>query len=132
MTKADIVEQVYEKAGLPKKESAEVVECIFGALKEAIARGEKVKISGFGNFEVRSKSPRMGRNLWTGDAIEISARRVLTFKPSQLLKAALNVNKSEAMKHEGVEEGEIGNEHPSPIKTVKTSARPVGGPQDIS
>ena len=93
MTKADIIEEVYEKAGLPKKESSEAVERVFGALKEAIVRGEKVKVSGFGNFEVRTKAPRMGRNLWTGAAIEISARRVLSFKPSQLLRAALNVNR---------------------------------------
>src|SRR5499426_879708 len=90
MTKADIVEAIYEKIGFSKKESADIVELVFDTMKETLEKGEKIKISGFGNFVVRSKKPRIGRNPQTGEEIEISARRVLTFRPSQVLKAALN------------------------------------------
>lgn len=90
MTKADIIEQIYEKIGFSKKESSEIVELVFDTMKETLERGEKIKISGFGNFVVRAKRPRVGRNPQTGEEIEISARRVLTFRPSQVLKHALN------------------------------------------
>lgn len=92
MTKADIIEQIYEKIGFSKKESAEIVELVFDTMKETLGKGEKIKISGFGNFVVRSKRPRIGRNPQTGEEIEISARKVLTFRPSQVLKAALNAD----------------------------------------
>jgi integration host factor subunit alpha len=90
MTKADIVSSVYEKVGFSKKEAVGVVETIFDILKEALERGEKVKISGFGNFVVRNKRARRGRNPQTGGDIEISSRKILTFKPSQVLKNELN------------------------------------------
>jgi integration host factor subunit alpha len=90
MTKADLIESIYEKIGFSKKESADIVEMIFDTIKETLEKGQKIKISGFGNFVVRSKRPRMGRNPQTGQEIEISARRVLTFRPSQVLKQALN------------------------------------------
>jgi integration host factor subunit alpha len=90
MTKADIIEGVYEKVGFSKKESAEIVELVFDTVKETLERGDKIKISGFGNFQVRQKNARVGRNPQTGREIEISARRVLTFRPSQVLKSALN------------------------------------------
>lgn len=90
MTKADIVEAVYANAKLSKKESAEIVELVIETLKETLDRGEKVKISGFGNFQVRTKKSRVGRNPQTGEEIEIAARRVLSFRPSQVLKDALN------------------------------------------
>ena len=90
MTKADIVEKVYEKIGFSKKESSELVELVFDTLKTVLEEGEKVKISGFGNFVVRQKKERIGRNPQTGDQITISARKVLTFRPSQVLKAMLN------------------------------------------
>jgi integration host factor subunit alpha len=91
MTKADIVENVYEKVGgFSKKEAAEIVETVFDTIKETLERGEKIKISGFGNFVVRDKNARAGRNPQTGQEITISARRVLTFKPSQVLKNVLN------------------------------------------
>ena len=91
MTKADIIEHVYEKVGgFSKKEAAEIVEVVFDTIKETLERGEKIKISGFGNFVVRDKNSRVGRNPQTGKEITISARRVLTFKPSQVLKNALN------------------------------------------
>jgi integration host factor subunit alpha len=90
VTKADIIESVYEKVGFSKKEAAEVVEMVFDTIKETLERGEKIKISGFGNFIIRDKKSRVGRNPQTGEEIEISARRVLTFRPSQVLKNALN------------------------------------------
>lgn len=90
VTKADIVEKVYQKIGFSKKEASELVELVFDALKDVLEKGEKVKISGFGNFVVRGKNERVGRNPQTGEQIKISARRVLTFRPSQVLKAMLN------------------------------------------
>lgn len=90
MTKADIIEKVYQKIGFSKKEASELVEMVFDELKTVLCKGDKVKISGFGNFVVRGKKERIGRNPQTGDQITISARRVLTFRPSQVLKALLN------------------------------------------
>ena len=90
MTKADIVEQIYEQVGFSKKESAELVEKVFDAIKTTLAEGEKVKISGFGNFVVRGKNSRKGRNPQTGQEILLEARKVLTFKPSLVLKNLLN------------------------------------------
>ena len=90
VTKADIVEKVYETIGFSKKEASELVEMVFIELKKTLQNGEKVKISGFGNFVVRGKNERVGRNPQTGEQIKISARRVLTFRPSQVLKAMLN------------------------------------------
>ena len=90
MTKADIIEAVYEQIGFSKKEAAEVVELVFETMKDTLSDGQKIKISGFGNFVVRSKRARVGRNPQTGNVITISERQVLTFKPSQVLKDALN------------------------------------------
>ncbi len=90
MTKADIVEQIYEKVGFSKKEATEVVESIFEIMKTRLEKGEKVKISGFGNFAINEKQPRKGRNPKTGETIMISGRRVLSFKSSPVLKKALN------------------------------------------
>ncbi len=90
MTKADIVEMVHEKTGFSKKESSEAVESILEVLKEKLELGDKVKLSGFGNFVIRKKDVRKGRNPKTGEEMEISARKVLTFKPSQKLKDFIN------------------------------------------
>jgi integration host factor subunit alpha len=90
MTKIDIIQDVYEKLGFSKKDSARIVESVFEIMKECLGRGEKIKISGFGNFVVKEKKSRRGRNPQTGKEIEISARRVLTFKSSQVLRKALN------------------------------------------
>jgi integration host factor subunit alpha len=90
MTKIDIIQDVYEKLGLSKKDSAKIVESVFEIIKDSLAQGEKIKISGFGNFSVKEKKSRRGRNPQTGNEIEISARRVLTFKSSQVLRKALN------------------------------------------
>ena len=90
MTKADIIEALHQKIGYSKKEAADLVELIFDTIKDTLSRGEKIKISGFGNFVVRDKKERIGRNPQTGEAIKISARRVLTFKPSQVLREDVN------------------------------------------
>ena len=91
MTKADLVESIYENIDdISKTESAEIVESVFSILKKTLEQGEKVKISGFGSFTVNQKKPRKGRNPQTGEGITISGRRVLTFKPSQVLKKGLN------------------------------------------
>lgn len=90
MTKADIIEAVYARLRLSKKESTEVVDVVLEALKNSLERGQRVRISGFGHFYVREKKPRIGRDPNTGRELEISARRVLLFRPSQVLRNALN------------------------------------------
>ena len=90
MTKGDIVERIHEKVGFSKKEAGDIVESIFEIIKTRLERGEKVKISGFGNFVVNQKRPRKGRNPQTGEEIIISGRSVLTFKASQILKSSMN------------------------------------------
>jgi integration host factor subunit alpha len=90
MTKADIVERVADQCGVSKKDSIEMVESVFSILKDTLENGEEIKISGFGKFEVKSKHARKGRNPQTGDAITIEARRILTFKPSTILKNTIN------------------------------------------
>ena len=90
MTKADIVERVYGKVGLTKKESFDVVEELFALIKDTLEAGEKIKVAGFGNFEVKQKADRRGRNPQTGEEITIEARRILTFKASPLLKQSIN------------------------------------------
>lgn len=90
MTKADIVARVYEAVGGSRKDSFDLVEQVFEMLKETLERGEKIKIAGFGNFVIKAKADRKGRNPQTGEAITITARRILAFKPSPVLKAAIN------------------------------------------
>ena len=90
MTKADIVEEIYEKIGISKQEAARLTELFFDIMKETLEKGEKVKISSFGNFVVRAKRSRRGRNPQTGDEVMITPRKVLTFKSSPILKQALN------------------------------------------
>jgi len=92
MTKADIVEQIHTNIGLPKKDSAEMTEAVFSIMKTTLETGETLKISGFGSFVVKQKSDRRGRNPQTGEAITIQSRRVLTFKPSTVLRQAINDN----------------------------------------
>lgn len=89
LTKADIVENVHRRVGFSKKDSAEITEKVFEVIKKSLERGEYVKLSGFGKFEVRQKRKRRGRNPQTGEEIEITARKVLSFKSSQILRGAL-------------------------------------------
>ena len=89
LTKADLVEAVRAKMGLPGRVASEVVEDMLEVIKDTLAKGEDVKISGFGNLEVHDKKARRGRDPRTGDEITISARRVVTFKPSRGLRQAM-------------------------------------------
>ncbi|NPA24431.1 MAG: integration host factor subunit alpha [Deltaproteobacteria bacterium] len=90
MTKADMVELVYDRIGVSKREATRIVETIFDIIKETLENGENVKISGFGSFNIQHKKPRRGRNPQTGEEITISARRVLSFKASNVLREQLN------------------------------------------
>ncbi|HHN64735.1 MAG TPA: integration host factor subunit alpha [Nitrospirae bacterium] len=87
MTRADLAQEIFERVGLPKKEAHEIIELILKTIIDTLKEGESVKISGFGTFTVRKKTPRIGRNPRTGQEIEITARRVVTFRPSNLLDA---------------------------------------------
>ncbi len=107
MTKSDIIERVYLEAGFSKKEAAELVEMVFNTIKETLARGEKVKISGFGNFNIRDKEPRTGRNPQTNEAMKISARRVVTFRASQILKDDITDRYAHRLDVEGNEDTSI-------------------------
>lgn len=90
MTKADIVEKVADSTSFTKREAIELVEEVFNIVKTTLENGETIKLSGFGNFTVKQKRDRRGRNPQTGEAITIEARKILTFKPSSILKQALN------------------------------------------
>ena len=87
LTKADLAEMLFDELGLNKREAKEIVEMFYGEISFALENNDQVKISGFGNFELRDKKSRPGRNPKTGEEIPISARRVVTFKPGQKLKA---------------------------------------------
>lgn len=87
LTKADMAERLYEELGLNKREAKELVELFFEEVRGALESGDQVKLSGFGNFDIRNKNERPGRNPKTGEEIPITARRVVTFRPGQKLKA---------------------------------------------
>ena len=87
LTKALMAEKLYEELGLNKREAKEIVEAFFEEIRCALESGRQVKLSGFGNFDLRNKNERPGRNPKTGEEIPISARRVVTFRPGQKLKA---------------------------------------------
>ncbi|HOV96268.1 MAG TPA: integration host factor subunit alpha [Thermomonas sp.] len=86
LTKAEMAERLYEEVGLNKREAKEFVDAFFDALRQALEQGRQVKLSGFGNFDLRRKNPRPGRNPKTGEEIPITARTVVTFRPGQKLK----------------------------------------------
>jgi integration host factor subunit alpha len=86
LTKADLADLLFEQVGLNKREAKDMVEAFFEEVRTALETGDSVKLSGFGNFELRKKSERPGRNPKTGEEIPISARRVVTFHASQKLK----------------------------------------------
>ncbi|MBM4128559.1 MAG: integration host factor subunit alpha [Nitrospira sp.] len=90
MTKADLVDAIFEKIGLSKKEAQEIIETLFDTMKQTFIEGESVKLTGFGTFNVRKKTSRKGRNPKTGEDIEITPRRVITFRPSNELKSAVD------------------------------------------
>lgn len=90
MRKADLADKVVMKLGVSKKESADIIRLTLDSIKEALKNGETVKIAGFGNFVVREKNARKGRNPKTGEEIGITPRRVVTFRPSQIFKKFVN------------------------------------------
>src|SRR5580658_3606858 len=90
ITRADLSEAVYQRVGLSRTESADLVQSVLDEICDAAARGETVKLSGFGSFVVRSKGERVGRNPKTGVEVPILPRRVMVFKPSNVLKAKIN------------------------------------------
>lgn len=89
LTKAQLAELLFEQIGLNKRESKDMIEAFFDLMGECLVEGRDVKISGFGNYQIRTKSPRPGRNPRTGEAIPIKARRVVTFHASHKLKAQI-------------------------------------------
>lgn len=99
--KADLVDTVYQKVGLSRNEAAHIVEVIFSVMKEALRNGEDVQVVGFGNFKIRQKRTRVGRNPKTGEEIMITSRKVLTFKPSRNLRDIAN--------------GKVGRPHEAPL-----------------
>ena len=96
LTKSDIVEDLNNKIGLNKREAKELVDMLFNDIKNLLSEGHEVKLSGFGNFQLRDKSSRPGRNPRTGEDVEISARRVVTFKSGQKLKESVKTLTNES------------------------------------
>ena len=92
LTKAEMAERLFTDVGLNKREAKEFVDAFFDAIRDALEKGEQVKLSGFGNFDLRQKNQRPGRNPKTGEEIPITARRVVTFHASQKLKAMVDKN----------------------------------------
>lgn len=92
LTKADLAETLFEQLGFNKRESKEFVDFFFDEIRATLESGEYVKLSGFGNFELRDKNQRPGRNPKTGEEIPISARRVVTFRPGQKLRARVETS----------------------------------------
>lgn len=90
VTRADLCEAVYQKVGLSRTESADLVEMVLDEISDCLVRGESVKLSSFGSFLVRQKGERIGRNPKTGEEVPISPRRVMVFKPSNVLKQKIN------------------------------------------
>jgi integration host factor subunit alpha len=90
LTRADLTESLYEEIGLSRNESADLVESVLGEISDSLINGDNVKISSFGSFLVRQKNGRMGRNPKTGEEVPIDPRRVLVFRPSQVMKDKIN------------------------------------------
>jgi len=113
MRKADIANEVYEKIGIPKKDAVDILELVLDSIKAVLQKGETVKIAGFGNFVVRHKRARKGRNPKTGEEIGITPRKVVTFRPSQVFKRFVNdaqfdgkpLTPEEPLQREDVHEG---------------------------
>ena len=117
MTKQDIIDKIHREQGYSKKEASHLVDLVFDIIKQTLSRGEKVKISGFGNFTIKDKEVRVGRNPQTGESMNISARRVLTFKPSQILKEDITDKFKHRIAADGSEDESI------PPKDIESKAR---------
>ena len=96
LTKAELAELLFDRVGLNKREAKELVEVFFEEMRAALENGDSIKLSGFGNFQVRDKAPRPGRNPKTGDEVPITARRVVTFHASAKFKSAVENGTREA------------------------------------
>ncbi len=96
LTRADLAEALVEKVGLPRNESQELVELVLGEISNALANGESVKLSSFGSFGIREKGERVGRNPKTGEEVPITPRRVLVFRPSNIMKERINAGLSQS------------------------------------
>ncbi|PIW30596.1 MAG: integration host factor subunit alpha [Rhodobacterales bacterium CG15_BIG_FIL_POST_REV_8_21_14_020_59_13] len=94
VTRADLADAVHQNIGLSRQESSELVQSVLGMVSDSLANGESVKLSSFGSFLLRDKSGRIGRNPKTGEEVPIDPRRVLTFKPSQVLKEKVDTGHS--------------------------------------
>lgn len=94
LTKAELAEALFEELGLNKREAKEFVDLFFETIREQLERGDAVKLSGFGNFDLRKKNRRPGRNPKTGEEIPISARRVVTFRPGQKLRLKVSIDET--------------------------------------
>lgn len=95
LTKAEVAEHLFEKVGLSKRDAKDMVEMFFEEIRETLESGDQVKLSGFGNFDLRQKSERPGRNPKTGEDIPILARKVVTFRPGQKLKSRVEDGNSD-------------------------------------
>lgn len=127
MTKAEIVQAIYDRlGGFSKKEAADLVDLVFETMKETLGRGEKIKVSGFGNFVLRDKRQRQGRNPQTGDPILITERRVLSFKASNILRHELNTGAPSSRANGGAANHTGGQSAPSPAQE-STPVAPRGG-----
>ena len=120
ITRAQLSESVYQEVGLSRNESADLLEMVLGEIASALTRGESVKISSFGSFSIRSKGQRVGRNPKTGEEVPILPRRVLVFRPSQLLKSRIN---------DGVEAMASGGMPGSGSPVPGVGGNPAGGPK---
>ncbi|MBF0209210.1 MAG: integration host factor subunit alpha [Oligoflexia bacterium] len=107
LTKSDITNRVFRDMGLTKKEAVDLVELVFKTIKDTLSEGERVKISGFGNFFVRDKGSRRGRNPQTGHTMEISARRVINFRSSQVLREDITSKYAHRINEAGDEDTSI-------------------------
>ncbi len=94
LTRADLADAVVRKVGLPRNESQELVELVLDEISSSLARGESVKLSSFGSFGIRQKGERVGRNPKTGKEVPITPRRVLVFRPSNIMKDRINAGQS--------------------------------------
>jgi len=104
LTKAKMADQLFEELGLNKREAKEIVELFFDEIRDSLENNIQVKLSGFGNFDLREKGERPGRNPKTGEEIPITARRVVTFRPGQKLKARVEAYAGEAQSNEQKED----------------------------
>ena len=101
LTRADLAEALVDKIGLPRNESQDMVEIILKEISDSLAKGEQVKLSSFGSFGIRSKGERIGRNPKTGQEVPITPRRVLVFKPSNIMKDTINATLGKKSKANG-------------------------------